>query len=122
TSIDQLKTRQEQMSRDLTKAAEARIAEAKAAEAKAVEMRAFERQRIVPPRPAVAPVHKPRPVYRPVQASAIPPPPPPLAAAPLPSSQPIAPLPPPQATVQPDGDPVVRPPMPLHYPVLIWKE
>jgi hypothetical protein len=111
TSIDQLKTRQEQMSRDLAKAAEAKIAEAKAAEAKAVEMRAFERQRIVPPR-APAPVRKPRPVYTPVQASAVPPPPP-AAAAPLPSSQPIAPLPPP-ATVQPDGDPVVRPPMPVH--------
>lgn len=114
TSIDQLKTRQEQMSRDLAKAAEARIAEAKAAETKAVEMRAFERQRIVPPRPAHAPVRKPRPVYTPVQASAVPPPPPPVAMAPLPSSQSIAPLPPPQATVQPDGDPVVRPPMPVH--------
>jgi hypothetical protein len=110
TSIDQLKTRQEQMSRDLAKAAEAKIAEAKAAETKAVEMRAFERQRIVPPR--AAPVRKPRPVYTPVQASAVPPPPP-AAAAPLPSSQPIAPLPPP-AMVQPDGDPVVRPPMPVH--------
>jgi hypothetical protein len=114
TSIDQLKTRQEQMSRDLAKAAEARIAEAKAAEAKAVEMRAFERQRIaLPSRAATAPVRKPRPVYTPVQASAVPPPPP-AAAAPLPSSQPIAPLPPPQAMVQPDGDPVVRPPMPVH--------
>jgi hypothetical protein len=112
TSIDQLRTRQEQMSRDLAKAAEARIAEAKAAEAKAVEMRAFERQKIVPPHAARAPVRRPRPVYTPVQASAVPPPPP-AAAAPLPSSQPIAPLPPPQATVQPDGDPVVRPPMPL---------
>lgn len=113
TSIDQLKTRQEQMSRDLAKAAEARIAEAKAAEAKAVEMRAFERQRIaLPSRAATAPVRKPRPVYTPVQASAVPPPP--AAAAPLPSSQPIAPLPPPQAMVQPDGDPVVRPPMPVH--------
>jgi len=108
TSIDQLKTRQEQMSRELGKVAEARIAEAKAAEAKAVEMRAFERQRIVPPR--AAPVRRPKPVYTPVQASAVPPPP----VAPLPSSQAIAPLPPPQATVQPDGDPVVRPPMPVH--------
>lgn len=114
TSIDQLKTRQEQMSRDLAKAAEAKIAEAKATEAKAVEMRAFERQRIaLPSRAAPAPVRKPRPVYTPVQASAVPPPPP-AAAAPLPSSQPIAPLPPPQAMVQPDGDPVVRPPMPVH--------
>ena len=111
TSIDQLKVRQEQMSRELSKAAEARIAEARAAEAKAVEMRAFERQKIVPPRAALAPVRKPRPVYTPVQASAAPPP---AVAAPLPSSQPLAPLPPPQATVQPDGDPVVRPPMPVH--------
>ena len=113
TSIDQLKTRQEQMSRDIAKTAEAKVAEARAAEAKAVEMRAFERQKIspLPPRSA-APVRKPRPVYTPVQAAAVPPLPP--AAAPLPSSQPIAPLPPPQATVQPDGDPVVRPPLPVH--------
>ncbi len=114
-SIDQLKARQEQMSRDLAKVAEAKVAEAKAAEAKATEMRAFERQKILPPQPRVAavPVRKPKPTYPPVQASAVPPLPP-SAAAPLPSSQPIAPLPPPQATVQPDGDPVVRPPMPLH--------
>jgi hypothetical protein len=116
TSIDQLKARQEQMSHDLAKTAEARIAEAKAAEAKAAEMRAFERQKIaLPPRAAAAlppPVRKPKPAYTPVQAAAVPPPPP--AAAPLPSSQPIAPLPPPQATVQPDGDAVVRPPMPVH--------
>jgi hypothetical protein len=116
TSIDQLKVRQEQMSHDLAKAAEARVAEAKAAEAKAAEMRAFERQKIsLPPRTATAPpspVRKPKPAYTPVQAAAVPPPPP--AAAPLPSSQPIAPLPPPQATVQPDGDAVVRPPMPVH--------
>jgi hypothetical protein len=116
TSIDQLKTRQEQMSHDLAKAAEARVAEAKAAEAKAAEMRAFERQKIaLPPRTTAAlppPVRKPKPAYTPVQAAAVPPPPP--AAAPLPSSQPIAALPPPQATVQPDGDAVVRPPMPVH--------
>jgi hypothetical protein len=116
TSIDQLKVRQEQMSRDLAKAAEAKVAEAKAAEAKAVEMRAFERQKILPPpahtAAAPAPPRKPRPIYAPVQAAAVPPPP--AAAAPLPASQPIAPLPPPQGTVQPDGDPVVRPPMPVH--------
>jgi hypothetical protein len=115
TSIDQLKARQEQMSHDLAKAAEARVAEAKAAEAKAAELRAFERQKIaLPPRTAaLPPVHKPKPTYTPpVQAAAVPPPPP--AAAPLPSSQPIAPLPSPQTTVQPDGDAVVRPPMPVH--------
>jgi hypothetical protein len=118
-SIDQLKAGQDQMSRDMAKitdakVAEAKTAEAKAAEAKAVEMRAFERQKILPlpPRAAAAPPpRKPKPTYTPVQATAVPPPP---ASAPLPSSQPIAPLPPPQTTVQPDGDPVVRPPLPVH--------
>jgi hypothetical protein len=69
----------------------------------------------LPPRaPAPPPVHAPRPAYSPaVQASAAPPP---VAAAPPPQAYPAPPpayAPPPQATVQPNGEPIVRPPMPM---------
>jgi hypothetical protein len=63
----------------------------------------------LPPRPAAAPLRKPVPAYYPpVQAAA----PFPQAAPPPASLQP-APPPQPAATDQ-DGEPVVRPPMPLH--------
>jgi hypothetical protein len=62
-----------------------------------------------PPRPAAAPLRKPVPAYAPVQTSA--PPPLPQAAPPPASLQPALP---PQAATGPDGEPVVRPPMPLH--------
>jgi hypothetical protein len=53
----------------------------------------------VPPRPAPAP-QAARPIYPPaMQAAAVPPP------------QPYSP--PPQATTQPNGEPIVRPPMPM---------
>jgi hypothetical protein len=60
----------------------------------------------LPPRPV--PVAPPsRPAYQPaMQAAATPPPPP--AYSPPPQA-----YPPPQATTQPNGEPVVRPPMPL---------
>lgn len=106
-NIAQLKAGQEQMaqqmSRDLTKASEA----------KAAEVRAAERSRIspLPPRPAAAaaPPHKPKPTFPPsptpaAMVSPLPPPP----------TYPAAPAPPPQqATVQPDGEAVVRPPLPV---------
>jgi hypothetical protein len=63
-------------------------------------------------RPAPPPLHPPRPAYPPaMQAAAVPPPP---AAAP-PQAYPPPPqaYPPPQATTQPNGEPVVRPPMPM---------
>ena len=74
-----------------------------------------------PPQPKVTalprgaappPVHSPRPAYPPaMQAAAVPPPP---AAAPQAyPPPPQAYSPPPQATVQPNGEPVVRPPMPM---------
>ena len=109
-SIDQLKANQEQMARDLAKASEAKAA--------VTDVRAPEpnpRPRIAaprlppPPRAVIAqPARKPRPTFSAVQ-TAPPPPLPPIAAAP-------APLPvetTPQATVETDGNPVVRPPMPL---------
>jgi len=59
-----------------------------------------------PPATAASPP-RPAPAY-PVQASAVPPPP-----APAPAAAPYYPPPPPQATTQPNGEPVVRPPMPM---------
>ena len=70
----------------------------------------------LPPRPTPAP-HPPRPAYPPaVQAAAVPPPAPAAGPAGYPPPQaypsPQA-YPPPQATTQPNGEPVVRPPMPM---------
>jgi hypothetical protein len=60
----------------------------------------------LPPRPVpVAP--PPRPAYQPATQAAVAAPPPPAATAPPPA------YPPPQATTQPNGEPIVRPPMPL---------
>jgi hypothetical protein len=97
-SIAQLKATQEQLSHDMA----GRVAEAKPAEPKLAEPRP--KQLGAPRRPLGALVqHKPKPVtYPPVQAAAAPLPPP--AAAP-----PMVQL----APAQPDGDPVVRPPMPV---------
>ena len=98
-SIAQLKAAQEQLSRDMA----GRVADARPAEPKVAEP--HPRQVGAPPRPLGALVqHKPKPVtYPPAQAA---------AAAPLP--QPSAAPPPVQLTpAQPDGDPVVRPPMPV---------
>jgi hypothetical protein len=73
-----------------------------------------------PPKPKVtalpsrAAPHPPRPAYSPaMQAAAVPPPPQAPAAAPPPAYQPPPYSPPPQATTQPNGEPIVRPPMPM---------
>ena len=97
-SIAQLKAAQEQLSRDMA----GRVAEARPAEPKLAEPRP--KQLGAPPRALGTIVqHKPKPVtYPPVQA----------AAAPLPP-QPAAPAPVQLTPAQPDGDPVVRPPMPV---------
>jgi len=61
------------------------------------------------PKPPATAAYPPRPAPAyPVQASAAPPPP-----APAPAAAPYYPPPPPQATTQPNGEPVVRPPMPM---------
>jgi chemotaxis protein histidine kinase CheA len=108
-TIAQLKASQAQMARELAKASEAKGAEAKPAEQNL-------RPRVSaltppPPRPAATPpVRKPKPVssYSPAPIAAAP-------AAPLPPAQATAPLPhaPPSQTIADDGEPVVRPPMPL---------
>jgi hypothetical protein len=113
TTIAQLKASQAQMARELAKASEAKAAETKPAEQNL-------RPRVsalTPPAPkpaAHAPVRKPKPAYSrspaysPASVAAAP-------AAPLPPAQAAAPLPPPapQQTIADDGQPVVRPPMPL---------
>jgi hypothetical protein len=99
-NIEQLKAGQEQMSRDMAKNSEAK------ASAHSVQPRIS----APPQRSAAAPApRKPRPAFSPAQAVAAPISPPPQAAAP---SVPLQPEPPPQATAQ-EGEPVVRPPMPL---------
>ncbi|MCP4616468.1 MAG: hypothetical protein GY844_08510 [Bradyrhizobium sp.] len=63
----------------------------------------------LPPRPAPAP---PRSTYSPaMQATAVPPPA--AAGAPPGYQPPPQPYSPPQATTQPNGEPIVRPPMPM---------
>ena len=118
-SVEQLKAGQEQMSRDIAKASEVKASEAKTAEAKPVDVRAADpnlRPRLpertaapklgAPPRPlGVVPARKPRPPVSAAQYA-----PPPATGQPVT----IAPQPEPtQGTVEPDGNPVVRPPLPL---------
>ncbi len=116
-SIEQLKASQDQMaqqmSRDMARTPVARTSQAKPVPAVPVEpsLRA-KVTAALSPRPA-APPRKPRPAYVPAQASAALPPA--ITAPPMPPPQP-APLqyePRSQAVDQADGDPVIRPPMPL---------
>lgn len=109
-TIAQLKASQAQMARDLAKASEPKAAETRPVEP-AVRPKV---SALTPPaqRPAAPPIRKPKPVatYAPTYAPA------PVAAAPVapPPPQAAAPIPPPPAqTIADDGQPVVRPPMPL---------
>jgi hypothetical protein len=99
-NIEQLKAGQAQMSRDLAKTSDPNLRPRIAAAA-------------LPPRPVVTPVRKPKPVFPATAASTLPPPP---SAAPLAPPPPALsqPLQQPQTSFQPDGEPVVRPPLPLH--------
>ena len=120
TIIAQLRASQAQMTREFAKVSEAKASQVTASqvtasEAKAAEIKPAEqnlRPRVsaltpTTPRPAAPPVRKPKPVssYSPAT----------LPAAPLPPVQAAAPLPPapPKQTIADDGEPVVRPPMPL---------
>ena len=113
-SIEQLKTSQLQMSRDVAKASENKASENKAPENRVSEQNARARM-LAPSRPVVARAHKPAP-YPPAQAY-----PPPQAAAPYvpqayvprqPEPSPLSP-----AAGQPQPEPgfesVPRPPMPV---------
>lgn len=105
-SIAQLKAGQDQLSRDMAKAPEPKLSEAKpvAAESHPAPVKLG-----APPRPLgtlTTPVHRPRPPsppYPPAQTAYVPPPP--AASAPVQIA--------PQATTEPDGSTVVRPPMPV---------
>jgi hypothetical protein len=103
-SIEQLRDSQAQMSRDIAK-----ISETKASEIKASEPNVRPRMAALPPRSVAAPPRKPRPTFP--QAAATSPPPP---YPPLPPPAQSQPAPAPQTAAEPDGEPVVRPPMPLH--------
>ena len=120
TTVAQLRASQAQMARELTKASETRASEAKATEIRPAEQPLRPRvSALTPPPPqrpaAPPPVRKPKPAaysyppaYSPAPIAAAP-------AAPLPPAQAAAPLPPApaQQTIADDGEPVVRPPMPL---------
>jgi hypothetical protein len=114
-TIAQLKASQAQMTRELARASEAKTTETRPAEQ---NLRPRVSALTPPPaqRPAAPPpVRKPKPAaYSHSQAYA----PAPIAAAPaapLPPAQAAAPLSPapPRQTIADDGEPVVRPPMPL---------
>lgn len=97
-SIAQLKASQAQLIREAAKVSEARATEPKPLE-----------QNLRPRVTAVAaPPRKPKPTYYPpAQAAYVPPLPP------VPAPVPVQPAPQPQAVTADDGEPVVRPPMPL---------
>lgn len=106
--IAELKAGQEQLGHDMvSRTSEARTAEPRVTEARPVEPRPTKLG--APPRPlgtlVTAPVHRPKPPsYPPAQAAYMPPPP--TAAAPVQIA-------PPPVAAEPDGSPVVRPPMPV---------
>jgi hypothetical protein len=101
-SIEQLKTDQEEMTRQMSRDGAARTA----------EQGPHQKLSALPPRPPAPPPRKPRPLFPPVQTTAVPIAP---APAPLPPPAMAAVPPPPQAQpmTEPDGEPVVRPPMPV---------
>jgi hypothetical protein len=102
-SIAQLKAGQDQLSRDMGKAPDARVSEAKPTEPHPAPAPA---KLGAPPRPLGTLVHRPKPPsppYPPAQAAYVPPPPP--TSAPVQIA--------PQATTTPEGESVVRPPMPV---------
>jgi hypothetical protein len=117
-SIEQLKASQDQMaqqmSRDTTRTPVARTSQAKPAPAGPVDSLRAKVTAALSPRPAAPPPRKPRPAYTPQASAALPP------AITAPPMQPPQPAPPPlqyepraQAVDQADGDPVMRPPMPV---------
>jgi hypothetical protein len=115
-TIAQLKAGQAQMARELTKTSEAKAGEIRPAEQN-LRPRVSALTPPAPQRPAAPPpVRKPKPAaysYSPAPVATAP-----IAAAPaapLPPAQAAAPLSPapPRQTIADDGEPVVRPPMPL---------
>ena len=117
-SIEQLKASQDQMaqqmSRDVARTPVARTSQTKPAPVVSVEQSLRAKvTAALSPRPA-APPRRPRPVYAPQASAALPPA---ITAPPMPPPQPAPPPlqyePRAQAVDQADGDPVMRPPMPV---------
>jgi hypothetical protein len=117
-SIEQLKASQDQMaqqmSRDTARTPVARTSQAKPAPIASVEQSLRAKvTAALSPRPS-APPRRPRPVYAPQASAALPPA---ITAPPMPPPQPAPPPlqyePHAQAVDQADGDPVMRPPMPV---------
>jgi hypothetical protein len=115
-SIEQLKAGQEEMARQMSRDVAARSAETKSSEIKPAEQAPRPRLAALPPRPVAPPPRKPRPAFSPAPVAAVPAapapvapalPPPPMTATPLPSAPQAQPM------TEPDGEPVLRPPMPL---------
>jgi hypothetical protein len=105
-SIEQLRNSQQQMARDMVKTPEARNSAAGTSEpAPRPRLSAVA---ALPPRPAALPVRRPRPAFSPAPLASGPALP---QAAAAPALSP--PEPPSRLMVEPDGEPVVRPPMPL---------
>jgi hypothetical protein len=104
-SVEQLKAGQEQLSRELVRTTEAKASEVKASEPNLRPRTAAPKMAAPLPR-APAPARKPRPPLSAAQYA--PPPLLPPTVAPAPQAEP-----PQQATVESDGNPVVRPPLPL---------
>jgi hypothetical protein len=98
-SIAQLKTSQQQMSRDIARVSEAKVSDAKASDAKTSEQNLRSRLSAAVRRSAVAEVRKPMPPVSPAQAAA-----PSVSRQPEPQSQ---------TTTQPQAEVVPRPPMPV---------
>jgi hypothetical protein len=98
-NIAELKAAQQTLARDLAKPSEPRTSELRTS-----VQAPHPRTSLPPPRPAAALARRPAPVYAPAQTAYVPPMPQ-AAPPPLPA--------PPPAAAEPDGEPVVRPPMPL---------
>jgi hypothetical protein len=105
--VEQLKASIAELRASQQAMAIAKPAEVKPADVKPLVANPRPKVSAPPPRPAATPLHKPVPAYYPPVQAAAPFP----QAAPPPAS--LQPAPPPAATDQ-DGEPVVRPPMPLH--------
>lgn len=105
-SIAELKASQQAMA--AAKTSEVKPSETKPSEIRTSAPNPRPRMSAPPPRSAVAPARRPVAAYVPAQAAA----PPPLPQAAPPASW--QPAPPPPAAMEPDGEPVLRPPMPLH--------
>jgi Meckel syndrome type 1 protein len=112
-SIEQLKASQDQMaqqmSRDTARIPVARTSQAKPAAAGAVDSLRAKVTAALSPRPTAPPPRKPRPVYAPQASAALPP----VITAPQPAPPPLQYEPRAQAADQADGDPVIRPPLPV---------